>query len=99
MPTTKSSKRPPKEPDRARSAPRQEQSPPEAPTLGVAYLNLFGPPALAESTDTHLTTYAAVRAILEHESAPHARTAAKAARDAAEQHASKALATSGGQER
>lgn len=56
-----------------------------------AYIDLFGPPALANTSDTYFQAYAAVRDILEGAGIGHATVALDAAQDAAERHVERHL--------
>lgn len=82
-----------------RSSPhgRGNPSPNDADECGVGelYLELYDAPALASTTGTYMEVYAVVRAILEHESVPHAQVAEQAARDAAAQHIERRLSVGG----
>lgn len=84
---------------RRRSSPQSGQSPPDTSSVGEVYLKNFSPPALANSSDVYMQTYAVVRAILDNAHWRHATTAVQAAWDAAAQHVNQSLATSGGQSR
>lgn len=88
-----------KRPDRARSSPpRREADPPsdDAEISGAeAYLDLFGPPALANTADTYFQTYAVLRAVLEGAPKAHAHAVLDAAKDVAEQHVEQSLSGGG----
>ena len=60
-----------------------------------AYLDLFGPPALANTADTYFQTFAAVRSVLEGAGIGHASAALDAAQDATEQHVDRHLSRNG----
>ena len=101
MSTTTRSEKNPKEPDRARSRPTAgAQSPPsDTGDRGAeAYLDLFGPPALANTADTYFQAFAVLRALLQEAPKGHAYAILDAAEDVAESHVERRLA-GGGQNR
>ena len=91
----------PKEPDdRARSRPTAgAQSPPsDTGDRGAeAYLDLFGPPALANTADTYFQAFAVLRALLQGAPKGHAYAILDAAEDVAESHVERRL-SGGGQD-
>lgn len=67
------------------------------PGVGEVYLDLFGPPALANTADTYFQSFAVLRAILEGAPKGHAHAVLDAAEDVAEQHVERRL-SGGGQD-
>jgi hypothetical protein len=85
-------------PSRPQSAPSgASSSPTDGDGAGVAslYLDLFGPPALANTADTYFQTYAALRAVLEGAPKAHAHAVLDAAEDVAEQHVERSMSRGG----
>jgi hypothetical protein len=101
MKTTQSSTTTEKRRDRPRWAPPSgvPPSPDDAEISGAkAYLDLFGPPALANTADTYFQTYAVLRTVLEGAPKHHAHTVMNAAQDVAESHVERRM-DGGGQNR
>ena len=101
MHRTESSPQPAKRPDRPRSSPhsRGNPSPSDTGDRGAeAYLDLFGPPALADTADTYFQAFAVLRALLQGAPKGHAYAILDAAEDVAESHVERRLA-GGGQDR
>mgnify|MGYP006926924109 CR=1 FL=1 len=68
MHETESSPQPAKRRDRPRSSPHSRGNPSPIDTGGrgaEAYLDLFGPPALADTADTYFQAFAVLRALLQ----------------------------------
>jgi hypothetical protein len=100
MEATQSSSTPQRR-DKRRSAPPSgaKSSPSDTGDRGAeAYLDLFGPPALADTADTYFQAFAVLRALLQGTPKGHAHAILDAAEDVAESHAERRLA-GGGQDR
>ncbi len=101
MHETESSPQPAKRRDRPRSSPHSRGNPSPIDTGGrgaEAYLDLFGPPALADTADTYFQAFAVLRALLQEAPKGHAYAILDAAEDVAESHVERRLA-GGGQNR
>ncbi|WP_118827698.1 hypothetical protein [Salinibacter ruber] len=101
MPATESSTQSAKRPDRSRSSPdgRGNTSPSNPEDRGAeAYLDLFGPPALADTADTYFQAFTVLRALLQGAPKGHAYAILDAAEDVAESHVERRL-SGGGQDR
>jgi hypothetical protein len=91
----------PKDPDQARSSPhvRGNSSSNDTGDRGAeAYLDLFGPPALANTADTYFQAFAVLRALLQEAPKGHAYAILDAAEDVAESHVERRF-SGGGQDR
>ncbi len=100
MQATKSSRDPQSRGKRRSAPPSGAQSPPsDTGDRGAeAYLDLFGPPALANTADTYFQAFAVLRALLQEAPEGHAYAILDAAEDVAESHVERRLA-GGGQDR
>jgi hypothetical protein len=79
-----------------KSPPRASRGdPPPSDGGAKAYLDLFGPPALASTEDTYFQSFAKLQAILEGAPKSHAHAVLDAARDVAEAHVERRLAGGG----
>lgn len=94
--STRSAKRRDRAPSGAPPAPTHQSVDGDVTGIGEVYLNTFGPPALASSSDVYMQIYALVRAVLKGTGWRHAATAVKAAWDAAAQHVEQTIGNAGG---
>jgi len=79
-----------------RSRSRPSDPPSDTSSVGEAYLDLFGPPALASTSDVYMQTYLVVQTVLKGTPWRHATTAVQAAWDAAAQHVEQSIGAAGG---